>query len=98
MSSHLGTLVENGLEEDILPHQFCLAVVTGLGVDFSPHVGDDDDILKGVIATELSEHVEVPRRYPAHSEIGDPVEIEHPGEPVTAFVSADGGMCEFCCA
>ena len=35
VTSHLGAFVEKGLEEDFLPH-----------VDFSPHVGDDDNILE----------------------------------------------------
>ena len=66
---HLGAFLENGLEEDVLPHQFRFALVTDPAADFSPHVSDDDDILEGVVTAELSEHAEVLPRQPRHPEI-----------------------------
>jgi len=75
VTSHPGTLVEDGLEEKIIAHQLCLASFADLGVDVAPPVGDDDNILEGGVSTESSEHSEVLRRYPTHSGIGDPVEV-----------------------
>ena len=88
VTSHLAALVEDRLEEDIVPHQLGLACVTDPGADFFPHVGDDNDILEGGVATEPSEHIEILRRCPAHPEIRDPVEVKDTCERVTSFVSA----------
>ena len=87
---HLCALLENGLEEDVLVLQFCFAIGTDLGIDFSPHVGDDDNVLECVVTAELSEHTEVLPRQPSHPEVGDPVEVEDPGKPATPFVSVCG--------
>jgi len=50
LTSHLAALVEDRLGEDILPHKLRLACVTDPGVDFFPHVGDNNKILEGGIA------------------------------------------------
>ena len=75
VASDLGTLVEDGLEENVIRHQLGFTRLTDLGVDFPPHVGDDDNIPKGAFATELLEHLEIPGRNPTHPEVGDAVEV-----------------------
>jgi len=60
-ASDLDTFVEDGLEENIFPHQLGFTCSPDLRVDFPPHIGDDHDVLKGAVATEFSERIEIPR-------------------------------------
>ena len=88
VASHPGALFENGPEESVVPNQLGFAFVSDPGVDFPPHVGDDDDVFEGVVATEFLEHAEVLPRYPAHPEIRDPVEVQDTSECAALCVPA----------
>ena len=85
VTRHLGTPVEDRLEESVAARQLRLAFVTDLGVDLAPQVGDDHQVLKGILSTQFLEHPEIPTRYPARPKIGDPVEVENTGELSTWF-------------
>jgi hypothetical protein len=100
VASRLSTLVENGLEENILPHQLGLACIADVGADIPPHVGDDDYVLECTVSTELSEHAEVPPGYPTHPNIRDRVKVEDTSKHVTSSVPVYGTIpsvrYEFC--
>ena len=82
-TSHSCTILEAGLEENILL-QLVLACLTVL----APHVCDNNNILEGSLSTQFSEHPEVLHRDPAQPVIGDPVEVGDTGEFDTPFVPA----------
>jgi hypothetical protein len=57
---HPSAIVENGVEEVILPLQLGLTFLTDLDVHLPPHLGDDDDFMESIVAAELPEHLKVP--------------------------------------
>jgi hypothetical protein len=93
VASNSSALLENGPEENVFPDQLGFACVSDLGVDFPPHVRDDDDVFEGVFTTEFLKHAEVLPRYPAHPEIGDPVEVEDTSECAASCVPVHRRRC-----
>jgi hypothetical protein len=80
VTCHPSALVEDRLGEIILPLQLGLTFLTDLDVYFSPHVGDDDDVLERALSSQTFRKSQSSSRYPGHLEVGDPVEIKDPGK------------------
>jgi len=59
MAYHECTALKDRLEEILVVLEFIFTSFANYWVDFTPHVGDDDVVLRGWLTAEFSEHSEV---------------------------------------
>jgi hypothetical protein len=79
--------VEDRLEEYILFAEFRFSSLTHCNADFTPHVGDENNILEGAFAAKLSKHTEIASGNATHPEVTDAMHVNHPREPYSVFVT-----------
>lgn len=87
VSEHLCTLSKNRLEE--VPHvgEFALSGGPNILTHPTPHIGEDDNVLEGVVATELAEDAKVASCDFAHARVRDAVHVNHTSDLLALLVS-----------
>ena len=85
MSGQLRTLIEGWLEK--FAGELLLASLVDVQRVRLPHICDENDVLQRRFTTELAEHVEVPTGDPTETVVGDPVDVDDPGEFRSLLVS-----------
>ena len=99
MSHDPRSVVEDWFEQLIIRGELGFASYSESFVDFSPHVGDDDDVLQGLLAAQRPEHRKVSFGNAAHPEIRDTVHVDDTTElHVLAISVYDPHHHESCCA
>ena len=85
VTSHLCAQVEDRFEK--FARQFVLAILTVLGRDLIPSVGDENDAPQGCVTTKSPEHAEIPSGYSGKPFISDEVDIYDTGKLAPLLVS-----------
>ena len=98
IADHLGALVEDRFKK--FTGQFVLAILTVLGGNLAPHVGDEDDVLQCRVAAKLTKHPEIPSGHSGELFVGDPVDVDNSGKltpslvPIKRFSLEDREMAD----
>ena len=85
MMSHPCALVDDRFEK--FTEELALAILTILGRDLAPHVGDENDVLQCSVTTEFPEHREITSGHFGKSFVGDTVHVDDSGGLGTSLVS-----------
>ena len=86
------SVVEDRFEKLVVGNELGLTTNSKGLIEFSPHIGDDNDVLQRLLATQRPEHTEVSFRDATHLEVGNAVHVDDTAEFVPLFetVSQDG--------
>ena len=87
VASHLSAFVESRFQK--IARKILLASFADVERDFSPHVGDENNVPHCPITTKCAEQVVSPSRNPAKLIVRDPVDVYDPGELKSLFISVE---------